>query len=226
VGVRKEQVTIQGEEVLEGILEFSDVGLEGGVVISHPHPLHGGTMLNPVVHHMARGCQAHGLATLRFNFRGVGGSGGSYGRYEEYKDVSAAARFLKDRLGQSAGIVLGGYSFGAAMSALAVARDKEGLEDVAGLALVAFAVRWEEFRATAFEGLSRYHGPVLALSGEDDPIAPPAEVADFLSGLGLDLREERLVGEDHMLGRSHKELEKHVGDFAATALDEWKGEVE
>src|SRR5680860_331069 len=151
---------------------------------------------------------------------------GSYGRYEEYKDVSAAARFLKDRLGQSAGIVLGGYSFGAAMSALAVARDKEGLEDVAGLALVAFAVRWEEFRATAFEGLSRYHGPVLALSGEDDPIAPPAEVADFLSGLGLDLREERLVGEDHMLGRSHKELEKHVGDFAATALDEWKGEVE
>src|SRR5680860_1189989 len=48
VGVRKEQVTIQGEEVLEGILEFPDVGLEGGVVISHPHPLHGGTMLNPV----------------------------------------------------------------------------------------------------------------------------------------------------------------------------------
>lgn len=214
----KEQVMVPGEYALEGILESPDGGIRGGVVISHPHPSYGGSMVNPVVHHMARGCQARNLATLRFNFRGVGNSEGSYSHSREYRDVSAAARFLRQRLPHEAGIVLAGYSFGAGMSALAVAQGAEATEDVAGLALVAFAVRWGEFQPEAFSGLQRYRGPVLALSGEDDDIAPPAEVADFLSGLGLDVQDVALAGEDHMLGRSHKALEEYVGDFAAAAL--------
>jgi len=133
----KEQVVIHGEYALEGILEFPAGDVAGGVVISHPHPSYGGTMVNPVVHHMARGCQAQNLATLRFNFRGVGNSEGSYSHSREYRDVSAAARFLRGRLAEEAGVVLAGYSFGAGMSALAVAQGAEGTEDVAGLALVA-----------------------------------------------------------------------------------------
>src|SRR5680860_617824 len=93
----KEQVVIHGEYALEGILEFPAGDVAGGVVISHPHPSYGGTMVNPVVHHMARGCQAQNLATLRFNFRGVGNSEGSYSHSREYRDVSAAARFLRGR---------------------------------------------------------------------------------------------------------------------------------
>lgn len=224
----KEQVTVPGEYALEGILESPDGGVRGGVVISHPHPSYGGSMVNPVVHHMARGCQARNLATLRFNFRGVGNSEGSYSHSREYRDVSAAARFLRQRLPHEAGIVLAGYSFGAGMSALAVAQGAEATEDVAtedvaaedvaGLALVAFAVRWGEFQPEAFSGLQRYRGPVLALSGEGDDIAPPAEVAGFLTGLGLDVQDVALAGEDHMLGRSHKALEEYVGGFAAAAL--------
>src|SRR5660397_246157 len=133
----KEQVVIHGEYALEGILEFPAGDVAGGVVISHPHPSYGRTMVNPVVHHMARGCQAQNLATLRFNFRGVGNSEGSYSHSREYRDVSAAARFLRGRLAEEAGVVLAGYSFGAGMSALAVAQGAEGTEDVAGLALVA-----------------------------------------------------------------------------------------
>src|SRR6187549_2556456 len=47
-------------------------------VVCHPHPLHGGTMQNKVVHTAARALQEAGAATVRFNFRGVGASGGRY----------------------------------------------------------------------------------------------------------------------------------------------------
>ena len=46
-------------------------------VILHPHPLHGGTMQNKVVTTLARGFNELGMATLRFNFRGVGASAGT-----------------------------------------------------------------------------------------------------------------------------------------------------
>ena len=47
-------------------------------VVCHPHPLHGGTMQNKVVHTAARAMQEAGAATVRFNFRGVGRSEGRY----------------------------------------------------------------------------------------------------------------------------------------------------
>ena len=46
---------------------------QGGVaVISHPHPLFGGTMHNKVVQTLARAFVQAGWVTVRYNFRGVG----------------------------------------------------------------------------------------------------------------------------------------------------------
>lgn len=83
-----------------------------GVVICHPHPLMGGSMHNNVVETVQEVFSANGYATLRFNFRGVGGSSGTYdeGRGEK-KDIVSACNFLKSR--GVAQIVLAGYSFGA-----------------------------------------------------------------------------------------------------------------
>jgi alpha/beta superfamily hydrolase len=87
-----------------------------GVVITHPHPLYGGTMENPVVVTLARAYQACGFATLRFNFRGVGASQGKYdeGRGET-RDVAAAAAWLVDA--GATHVDLAGYSFGAWVNA-------------------------------------------------------------------------------------------------------------
>jgi len=43
-------------------------------VVCHPHPLHGGTLTNKVAHMIAKAFVELGVETLRFNFRGVGGS--------------------------------------------------------------------------------------------------------------------------------------------------------
>ena len=63
---------------LEALLAIPDAP-SAGVVICHPHPLYGGDMDNPVVVRVQEVCADLGVATLRFNFRGVGGSGGAHG---------------------------------------------------------------------------------------------------------------------------------------------------
>lgn len=99
---------------LEGELWLPDGGATpaAAAVFCHPHPLHGGTMRNNVVHRAARGLHDAGLAVLRFNFRGVGGSEGVHdGEGAEEEDLAAALTFLAE---QVPGVPLwaGGFSFG------------------------------------------------------------------------------------------------------------------
>jgi alpha/beta superfamily hydrolase len=84
----------------------------GRAVVCHPHPLMGGTMENKVVTTCVRAAAACDLATLRFDFRGVGDSEGKYddGRGEQL-DVRAALR-TADRLVPDGNRVLIGFSFG------------------------------------------------------------------------------------------------------------------
>jgi uncharacterized protein len=104
---------------LEGELWLPDGdGPVGGVVVCHPHPLRGGSMDNNVVAALCYGLNAAGLASLRFNFRGVGGSEGRYGEgVDEVADVVGALAFLAEQPGIDAErIGLAGYSFGARVS--------------------------------------------------------------------------------------------------------------
>ena len=65
---------------LEGLYLAGEDGDAGGAVIAPPHPLYGGSMESPVVGEVAHACARAGLATLRFNWRGVGASAGSRSR--------------------------------------------------------------------------------------------------------------------------------------------------
>ena len=210
----REEICLPGDPALDA--RYETLGGRqpwGGVVVAHPHPLHGGTMANPVVHHVAKACRGRDLASLRFDFRGVGQSGGRFDGLKERQDVSRAAAYLRGRLpGRPVG--LAGYSFGAVMSALAVA---EG-EPADALALVAFAIAWDEFMPAFFDPLAAYRGPVLAVCGERDDISPPDEVGGFLAGLGLDLEMVVIPGADHYFGGRTREVGEAVGRFLEQAL--------
>src|SRR3970040_2479352 len=72
---------------------------KAGLVVCHPHPLYGGDMDNPVVVRVAEVAQGAGVATLRFNFRGVGASGGVHGGGDGAQEhVAAAPAVLAGRL--------------------------------------------------------------------------------------------------------------------------------
>lgn len=86
-------------------------------VIAHPHPLYGGAMDNKVVTTLARMYRRLGVAAVRFNFRGVGGSAGSHDQGRgEVEDMLAVVRWAQARAPESA-LLLGGYSFGSAIAA-------------------------------------------------------------------------------------------------------------
>jgi alpha/beta superfamily hydrolase len=83
-------------------------------LLLHPHPLHGGTMNNRVVHSLYGRFEAMGFSVLRFNFRGVGKSQGRYdGGIGEIGDAAAALDFLQMVNPNASMLWAAGYSFGA-----------------------------------------------------------------------------------------------------------------
>src|SRR2546426_3914628 len=95
-GVWDTKVTFPaGDLILEGRMWTSTSGREVGVVLCHPHPLHGGNMYSNVVSAVAKALWQHDVATLRFNFRGTGASDGTHGGGDtEGADVAAAVTYL------------------------------------------------------------------------------------------------------------------------------------
>jgi alpha/beta superfamily hydrolase len=107
---------------LEAILAESESAPRALAVVCHPHPLHQGTMHNKVTVTLGRSFEILGTTTLRFNFRGVGGSAGQHGDgVGELADATAAVVWLRERW-PGLPLHLAGFSFGA-MIAIRIAAD-------------------------------------------------------------------------------------------------------
>jgi uncharacterized protein len=92
-------------------------------VVSHPHPLFGGSMDNKVVTTLARALFDAGAATYRYNFRGVGQTAGSHddgrGETADLLAVIAHAQQAQSSLSPSQSALplwLAGFSFGGAVT--------------------------------------------------------------------------------------------------------------
>ncbi|MEO8663024.1 MAG: alpha/beta family hydrolase [Bryobacteraceae bacterium] len=98
---------------LEALLEEPDHGTpQFAALVCHPHPQHGGTMHNKVVHRLARGLRRAGAVVLRFNYRGVNLSEGEYDEgIGEVEDARAALSWLLGRY-PDLPYSLAGFSFG------------------------------------------------------------------------------------------------------------------
>jgi len=138
----------------------------GGIALCHPHPLYGGDMENPVVVRVAEVCREAGLATLRFDFRGVGASTGVFdeGRGEQ-DDLEVALDHLAAALPEGAAVAAAGYSFGAAVAARVAMR-----RSLAGLALIAPALAMPALADLG--NLAAFAQPLLVVVGTADQYCP------------------------------------------------------
>ena len=138
----------------------------GVAVIGHPHPPDGGTMSNKVVTTIARALAESGIASVRFNFRGVGKSEGEYdaGRGETL-DYLAVAQWLQAQRPADA-LWLAGFSFGAWV-ALRAARQLPVQQMIAIAPPVGFR---------DFTGVPPPPCPWLVVQGEADDVVDPAKV--------------------------------------------------
>ena len=192
---------------LEAILMSPDGPPVAAGVVCHAHPLQGGIMHFKVVFRAAKALQQHGVAALRFHFRGVGRSEGTHdhGRGEQ-DDVRAALTEMQRRF-PGLPLVLGGFSFGSQMAL------RVGCTEPAVRAL--FALGLPVAMMTDLSFLQACRTPRLFVQGERDQFGG----ADVLRELVARLPEPRSLvivsGADHFFGGHLDEMQEALGAWAA-----------
>ena len=161
-------------EVLEGLFIAGAEPGAGGAVIAPPHPLYGGSMDSPVVSEIAWACTRAGMASLRFNWRGVGASAGGPSGDARSADADYAAALAQLARSVEGSVAAAGYSFGAA----AAARASIGQPRVRRLLLVAPPPALLDRGSLCEPGRE-----ALLLTGERDGIAPPGALAALVRDL-------------------------------------------
>ena len=182
-----------------------------GVALCHPHPLYGGDMDNNVVMAMCQGLTAHGIAALRFNFRGVGGSEGGHdhGKGEQEDALAALAALRAAKPIDAARTGLAGYSFGAGVALGAGPRDAR---------IKAIAVVAPLTAALSNPALQADTRPKLFLSGEQDSFIAIDQVRALLKKIAQPVELVVLSGADHFMSGFEGEIARAVGQFFAKNL--------
>ncbi len=139
-------------------------------LLGHPNSLQGGTMNNKVVTTLARACKELGIASLRFNFRGVGLSEGVYDAgIGESEDMLLLANSLRQEDAHLQ-FIFAGFSFGSYVTYRTAAQFPHQL-----LLSVAPAVDRCDF--SEFTVLPT---PWVVLQGEEDEVVPADMVYEFV----------------------------------------------
>ncbi len=196
---------------LEAILEEPEAaaGPEQGqapreaALVCHPHPLHGGTLHNKVVHRLARGLRKSGCVVLRFNFRGVNLSAGSHDEGRgEVEDARACWTELRRRY-PTLPCTLSGFSFGSRVAselAASLASDAPGR-----LIAVGFPTVFNQSRA-----LEQFRGPRIFIHSTHDEFGPREELQALYDRLWEPKKLIWIEANDHFFGGALDEFERAV----------------
>lgn len=177
-------------------------------VVCHPHPLQEGTMNNKVVTTVARTFKDLNIASLRFNFRGVGASEGEfdYG-VGETQDLLALLKWLSEELNDPA-IILAGFSFGSY-----VAYRASSQFPVDFLICIAPAVNHVDY-----ETLPPPHCPWLVIQGEADEIVPAEMVFSFVEHCKVKPQLIRMPHVSHFFHGALIELKQQLSTVLSQEL--------
>jgi alpha/beta superfamily hydrolase len=164
-------------------------------------------MNSSVVMAIMDGVVSRGIAALRFNFRGVGGSEGAHDKgMGEREDVLAALKRLseekeiaKERIG------LAGYSFGTGV-AIAVAPKEPLVQCIVLVAPLLAGVNTPAALA--------YGKPKLLIAGDMDSYVPVEQVHELSrKRMAQPLQIEVVHGADHFFFGHEQEIANLAGDF-------------
>ena len=170
------------------------------------HPQYGGDMDNSVVIAATQALAERGFATLRFNFRGVGGSEGSYGGGRgEIDDARAAVAWLRERAPQAT-ICLGGYSFGSVVALLS------GHDSAEVDRMFAIAPPVSMFDAAPIVGSRKAK---LFVAGDRDAYCPWSALETLVERLAGENQLVCLAGADHFLFGHEGKVAEAVTRFVA-----------
>ena len=179
------------------------------VILCHPHPRYGGNMFDTLINHISSYLLDSGIATLRFNQRGVGMSSGETGDGpEELKDTQSVVKMptINPKIaGSRLGIV--GYSFGAWMAL------ESSLRSNSIKSLVSIACPQNKF---AQYGTVQITQPKLLILGDRDHDFTIGQFRFLSNRMSEPKRTEVITGADHFF-RSHTEL---VAELAGEFLKE------
>jgi alpha/beta superfamily hydrolase len=189
---------------LEAIVETPADGVpKGAVVVCHPHPQHGGTMHNKVVHTLARAFVRSNFAALRFNFRGTGASEGEYDDGNgELDDALATIEWMRAEFPEGP-LWIAGFSFGAAIAVRAAIETSSN-----GLITVAPPV--SRFASGLQEQPSC---PWLIVQGDQDELVAIDETIAWVNSLEPGPELAVLPGAEHFFHGRLVDLREIVTDF-------------
>jgi hypothetical protein len=167
-------------------------------LICHPHPRHGGTMHNKVVHRLARGLRKAGCVVLRFNFRGVNLSQGEYDNgVGETEDARAALLELRSRYPLLPTIV-GGFSFGSRVALRVAVSD----ENISRTIAVGFPTKYPNR-----EYVHQIRVPKFFIQSTHDEFGPREELQEFFDSLPAPKQLSWIESSDHFFRDSLEAFE-------------------
>lgn len=167
-------------------------------VLCHPHSEYGGSMHDGVLQIMVDALVPLGINCVRFNFRGVGRSIGQIdGGAGEIQDVIKVAEWAKSRW-PDLKLILGGYSFGAAMSLIAASKIEDSVDK---LILIAPPIQMMES-----DGALSIDSCVI-VGGRDTIVSASAAAQYFGSQLKV------LPQADHFFAGSGAEITELIQEF-------------
>jgi uncharacterized protein len=178
-------------------------------VICHPLPTGGGTLHNKVVFRAARGLENANVATVRFNFRGVGASGGTFdGGDGEQDDFLAALDWaMKKHPGKR--VFAGGFSFGAWVASRAGCE----VEKIDALFLIGAPVNKYDFSY-----LKQCEKPMLFLHGTQDEHGDVAKLEKVVEHI-RNAESVIVTGADHFFSKQLEAVEETLRSWAEELLE-------
>jgi alpha/beta superfamily hydrolase len=188
---------------LEAILEEpEDVAPIFAALVCHPHPQHGGTMHNKVVHRMARALRRRGAVVLRFNYRGVNLSDGVYDHGKgEIEDARSALSFLRARYPELP-YTLAGFSFGSRI----ILRLGCELPDVEQLIAAGFPVSYQDSGE-----LGQCTRPKLFVVSTSDQFCGVAAMEAYFAKLPEPKKLKWVKASDHFFNGALDVFEEAIG---------------